>query len=127
MKYLLTLLLAGTFIVTGAQDNPLKTDESLAIPKLNFDSNGALAIVASPTSSPRDFDFLVGKWRLKHRKLKSRLTNSHEWEEFETVVEDSGILAGIGNMDIGYGTIDGKPWEGRTIRVFDPKTRLWRL
>jgi hypothetical protein len=127
MKYLLTLLLTSTFMLVNGQPNSLKADESLPIPKLNFDENGALVIAPSATSSPQDFDFLLGKWKLKHRKLKSRLSGSNEWEEFETAVEDFTILEGKGNMDVGYATRDGKPWEGRTIRLFNPKTRLWSL
>lgn len=110
-----------------AQRQLLFPDTSIVIPKLHFDNKGDLIIKASATSSQHDFDFLIGKWRLKHRKLKSRLTHSNDWEEFETVVEDFSILEGAGNMDIGHAIIDGKPWEGRTIRLFDPKTKLWRL
>jgi hypothetical protein len=127
MKKLLTILLTSASLLVNAQNNDLTTDESLPIPKLNFDVNGKIVMMASPTSSSADFDFLIGKWKLKHRKLKSRLTNSNEWEEFETVVEDFAVMEGVGNMDIGHATIDGKPWEGRTIRLFDPKTRLWSL
>jgi len=127
MKYLLTVLLTSACLLGNAQNDALKTDESVPVPKLNFDAKGALVIVASSTSSQNDFDFLIGKWKLKHRKLKSRLNNSNEWQEFETVVEDFRILEGVGNMDIGRATIDGKPWEGRTVRLFDPKTRLWSL
>jgi hypothetical protein len=100
---------------------------AMPIPKLNFDASGELIIIPSSTSSPKDFDFLIGRWTLKHRKLKSRLTNSNEWEEFETEVDDFAILEGTANMDVAYGTVDGKPWEGRTTRLFDPKTRLWSL
>jgi hypothetical protein len=53
--------------------------------------------------------------------------NSKDWDEFETIVDDVSILAGKGNMDIGYDTVGGKPWEGRTIRLFNPQTRLWSL
>lgn len=109
------------------QNKLLLEDKDIPIPKLRFDTKGELLITPSPTSSQTDFDFLIGKWKLKHRKLKSRLTHSDEWEEFETVVEDFSILEGMGNMDIGHAVIDGKPWEGRTIRLFDPKTRLWQL
>jgi hypothetical protein len=127
MKHLLTLLLATVLFPAYAQNDALKPDQSLPIPNLMFDARGELVIVPSATSSPHDFDFLIGKWNLKHRKLSSRLNNSNEWKEFETQVEDFEILAGIGNMDVGRATIDDKPWEGRTIRLFNSKTRLWSL
>ncbi|MEW6730208.1 MAG: hypothetical protein AB1489_02610 [Acidobacteriota bacterium] len=105
----------------------MKNNDKLAIPKLDFDANGELAITASATSSQNDFDFLVGKWKLHHKKLKSRLNNCNEWDEFETTVEDFRILEGLGHMDVGHATFNGKPWEGRTLRLFNPKTRLWSL
>src|SRR5579872_7220884 len=102
MKHLFTALLIAAFSVAKAQDASLTADPSLPIPKLTFDAAGELVITASATSSPNDFDFLVGKWKLKHRKIKSILTGSNEWREFETIVEDSNILEGLGNMDIGH-------------------------
>lgn len=30
-----------------------------------------------------DFDFLVGKFIMRHRRLKERLKGSTEWEEFD--------------------------------------------
>jgi hypothetical protein len=47
-----------------------------------------------------DFDFLVGHWRVHHRKLKERLANNHEWIDFEgtltrsTPSRDSGRSGG---------------------------------
>ena len=119
--------MAGVAGIVNAQVDPLEADENLIIPKLTFDAKGELLIVPSSSSSANDFDFLVGRWRLKHKRLKSRLTHSNEWEEFETTVEDYDILEGMGNMDIGHSMTDGKPWEGRTIRLFNEKTKLWSL
>jgi len=36
---------------------------------LDFAANGNLVIKASASSSPKDFDFLVGKWKMHHRRL----------------------------------------------------------
>ena len=76
-------------------DRELTPDLSLPVPQLRIDSTGALAIEASPTSSAHDFDYLVGNWKLKNRKLKSRLTNSQEWISFESKVEMQQILNGV--------------------------------
>jgi hypothetical protein len=63
-----------------------------------------LAITASERSSKHDFDFLVGGWKIRNRKLKEPLSGRDEWDEF-----------------------DGKPFEGFTLRLFDPQTRLWTI
>ena len=132
------LLTVSIFNIAFAQGNIMRTTDKLEIPKmndngripipkLNFDANGELVITPSATSSQNDFDFLIGSWRLNHEKLKSRLENCNDWEVFESTVEDFAMLEGLGNMDILRRTVDGKPFEGRTIRLFNPKTRLWSL
>jgi hypothetical protein len=60
MKYLITILFLAVCNVGQAQKTVLTTDNTLAIPKVNFDPNGELKITASPTSSQNDFDFPVG-------------------------------------------------------------------
>ena len=131
MRYSIALLLCTICHIGQAQKNVLKTDTSLAIPRLNFDANGNLLIKASSASSHSDFDFLVGKWKMYHRRLNKRLENCKEWTEFESTDSNYKILSGTADMDI-YSTtqmpgLEGKLFEGVTLRLFDPKTRLWSL
>ena len=100
MRYLITILLFTICITGFSQKSLLIPDTTTAIPTLHFDSNGDLIIKASQTSSVKDFDYLVGNWKLKNRKLKSRLTNNTEWIEFESKVEMHQILGGNGNIEI---------------------------
>ena len=51
------------------------------------------------TEHAHDFDFLVGKWRVHHRRLKARLAGSAEWQEFEGTCEMQMTMGGQGNMD----------------------------
>src|SRR5215204_6568859 len=88
---------------------------------------GDLNIVASEASSPGDFDFLVGKWRVRNRKLNERLADCDEWTEFEARGECRRILNGFGNIDSFKTDFDGKPFEGMTLRLFNPKTKLWSI
>src|SRR5215467_14795203 len=109
------------------QDRALIPDSSIPIPALQFDSSGALVIQPSSTSSQHDFDFLVGTWKLRNRKLASRLTHSTEWKSFESRVEMHQILNGFGNIDKYTDQASGKPYEGVAIRLFNPTTRLWSI
>jgi len=86
-----------------------------------------LEIVASKTSSPEDFDFLVGKWRVHNRKLNKRLADCKEWTEFEARGECRKILNGFGNTDSFKTEFDGKPFEGMTLRLFNPNAKLWSI
>ena len=67
IMYVITLFCAGS--IFGQTKNTTST-----LGELKFTATGELEISASATSSQNDFDFLVGKWILKDKKLKSRLT-----------------------------------------------------
>jgi hypothetical protein len=123
MKHIFVLLLLTAAFKFGEAQGI----DTFPMPKMIFDSKGDLVIVASPTSSKNDFDFLIGKWKMKNKHLNSRLNNCKEWTEFESFVQDSSGLQGMGNFDVVKRSVDGKIYEGRTIRTFDPETRLWRL
>ena len=131
MKYPIGILLLAICNTGLAQKNVLTTDTTLVIPKLNFDANGNLVIKASSTSSNSDFDFLVGKWKMYHRRLNRRLENCKDWTEFESADSNYKILSGTADMDVLSTTqmpgLEGKLFEGVTLRLFDPKSRLWRL
>lgn len=127
MKNVITLFLLTICMVGQSQKKFLTNDTTLVMPQLNFDSNGDLKITASPTSSQNDFNFLAGKWELHNRKLKKRLENCTDWFEFESTVEMRIILNGIGNTDTYKATIDGSPFEGVALRLFNPQTKLWSI
>ncbi|WP_246802074.1 hypothetical protein [Rhizobium leguminosarum] len=93
----------------------------------SISSDGQLAITASETSSKNDFDYLIGKWNIRNRTLKEQLAGSDEWEEFDATQELRPVLLGLGNFDIFHTEFDGKPFEGLTVRLFDPQTRLWTI
>src|SRR5436190_24337907 len=112
MKYATAILLLAGCSIGFSQKKVLTADETLVIPKLNFDASGELVITASATASPSDFDFLVGKWKMYHRKLDKRLENCKDCTEFESTDENHKVLNGTADMDILSATFDGKPFEG---------------
>ena len=123
MRYVITFLL-----LTACYFGKAQIIDSFPMPALKFDPKGELIITASATSSKNDFDFLVGKWKMKNKHLNKRLEGCREYTEFDSEVEDLGVLDGMGNFDVVRRRLDdGKGYEGRTIRTFDPGTRLWRL
>src|SRR5438445_4715550 len=131
MKYLITILLFAICHIGQAQQTVLTNDPTIAIPKVNFDEKGELKITASATSSPNDFDFLVGKWKMHNRHLNKRLENCQEWTGVESADENTKILGATADMDT-YSTTEfsgqeGKLLQGLTLRLFNPKTRLWSL
>lgn len=103
------------------------SNDALEIPKLSFDIKNDLIITPAFSSSKHDFDFFEGKWKLRNKKLKSRLNLCSEWIEFESTQEMYRVLNGIGNIDNFLAVFDGEPFEGMTLRLFNPKTKLWSI
>jgi hypothetical protein len=112
MRYTLCLLLvAGSYCAT-AQRSVLTTDETIPIPPIHFDASGTLIVKASASSSPGDFDFLVGKWKMHHRRLNRRLEGCRDWTEFNSEDENAKILSGSADMDT-YRTTEMPGMESR--------------
>ena len=79
-------------------------------------------------SSKADFDFLIGDWEVKNKKLKERLIGSDEWIEFKAHLSGSKkFLNDLALMDhFVYHTKDGL-FEGVSLRIFDPKSAKWAI
>jgi hypothetical protein len=101
--------------------------ENISIPKVQCGNLGNLIIKASLTSNKNDFDFYIGNWNTKNKKLKTRLNNCTEWFEFDTTVKMYKVLNGLGNIDNIYATFEGNPFEGMSVRFFNPDTKLWSI
>ena len=84
-------------------------------------------VAPSAISSKEDFDFLVGRWNVRNRKLRERLANCDEWTEFDAELEMQKTLNGIGNFETFSAEINGSPFAGEAVRLFDPMTRLWSI
>ena len=74
-----------------------------------------------------DFDFLVGHWRIKNKRLVKYLQDSNEWEAFEATGTMNLLLGGMGNID----DFIPKNWNpgfvGMSLRLFNPKTQQWSI
>lgn len=74
-----------------------------------------------------DFDFLVGTWRTRQRRLKKRLQGSDEWETFSATSTVQQLPGGVINFDTLVAE-DWRPgWVGMSLRVFNPATNLWSI
>src|ERR1700724_1217097 len=63
------------------------------------DSGVGMNQTESAVPGLHDFDFLVGHWKVHHRKLKQRLANNHEWIEFEGTLVSQPLMRGYANVD----------------------------
>ena len=49
--------------------------------------------------APGDFDFLIGRWRVAHRRLRQRLAGCTEWDHFTGTTQAWPLMAGFANVD----------------------------
>jgi len=74
-----------------------------------------------------DFDFLIGAWKVHHRRLKERLKGSIDWDECEGEMVDKKILNGLGNMDENILHWKTGPIHAISLRVFNPESKEWSI
>jgi hypothetical protein len=74
-----------------------------------------------------DFDFLMGAWKIRNRKLRERLKGSNDWFEFDATHVARPLLNGLGNEDEFRCQYDDGPFIGMSFRFFNPKTKLWAI
>lgn len=89
-----------------------------------FAASAAPDWVDLPTGDLRDFDFFVGKWNGRNRRLKQRWVGSDDWDEFPGTLTCGSHLGGIVSLDyeVDFPT---KGWSGMTVRTFHTQTRRW--
>jgi len=74
-----------------------------------------------------DFDFQIGQWHVKHRRLKERLVASTDWEEFSGTSEMRPILGGNGNVEDNLLNISSGAYRAVALRSFDPVKKRWAI
>jgi hypothetical protein len=75
-----------------------------------------------------DFDFIHGHWRVRHRRLTDMLDPACTTWRWQTGTSHATpILGGYGNVDRLWIPGAEPPFEGVTLRLFDPAERVWRI
>jgi hypothetical protein len=76
---------------------------------------------------PTDFDFIVGNWRVFHRRLNARLQGCTDWTEFRGTSSTRKILEGFGNVEDNVLQFPDGTFRAVAIRSYDAKTRSWAI
>lgn len=85
----------------------------------------ALRATGGAAHAAGDFDFFLGQWHVKHRRLKQRLVGSNEWEEYEGTTHCQAILGGIANFNDSIVHRSGSTYRSLGLRAFDARTNSW--
>ncbi|HEU5067083.1 MAG TPA: DUF1579 domain-containing protein [Sphingomicrobium sp.] len=73
----------------------------------------------------QDFDFLFGRWTVRHRRLRARGSGCRDWEEFDGTAETRPLLGGL--CDIEEHQIPDQDFSGVALRTFEPAKELWSI
>jgi hypothetical protein len=86
---------------------------------------GGAPYTTTRTGDVHDFDFLVGDWTGKNRRLEVRGVGSNDWDEFPGNGRAVSYLGGVTQVEeVSFPT---KGWSGLTIRTFDVAARQWSI
>ena len=78
------------------------------------------------TASPRDFDFLFGRWDVANERLQRRLSRCTEWEHFSAQTECRPLPGTLGNLETW--TTDWRGGvRGIALRLFEPDVQQWSI
>ncbi len=78
-------------------------------------------------STEHDFDFLIGNWRVQHRRLRERMAGSVDWEIFDGTSATVRTLGGLGNLEDNLINLPGGSYRALALRSFDARTRQWAI
>jgi hypothetical protein len=75
-------------------------------------------------SGLQDFDFLVGEWRVHHRRIQA---DTLKWVEFDGTCSTDKIMDGAANMEEHVLNAPNGQYRAIGLRSYDPKTALWSI
>jgi hypothetical protein len=74
-----------------------------------------------------DWDWLVGNWNVRHRRLNGRLVGSTEWQEFDGTSRLWLTMGGFGTVDDNVIEIPSGTYRAMGVRAFDRDARQWSI
>ena len=83
--------------------------------------------MSTPHDPARDFDFEIGRWTVRHRRLTDRLSGCTDWQEFAGTSEMRLVLGGNGNIEDNEIDFPEGRYRAIAIRSFDPERGTWAI
>jgi hypothetical protein len=117
------LLLLVCSVLSGARVCAVTGDERTKGEPMSTRQNAE----AKPPDSQTDFDFIIGSWKVRNRRLKQRLKGSDSWEEFEGRAVARKIWGGAANIDEYDAESPSGRIHGMTLRLYNPKSQQWSI
>ena len=83
-----------------------------------------MTVAGDPSS---DFDFQIGSWNVRHRRLKERLQDCSEWEHFDGTSHMRTILGGNGNVEDNVIHSPSGTYRAIALRSYDAASNSWAI
>ena len=97
------------------------------IPSAGSRASHENGVVQTQRDGQHDFDFHVGTWKTKLRRLQRPLTGSATWVEYEGTTVVRKVWDGRANLvELNVAGPAGKI-EGLSLRLYNPQSRQWSL
>jgi hypothetical protein len=118
-SYLRTVLLLCLAITTQAP-------HAFAQPNSDL-SKTDIQQAATKQDGQHDFDFEIGTWKTKLKRLLRPLTGSTTWVEYEGTSVVRKVLNGRANLVELVADGPAGHFEGLSLRLYNPQARQWSL
>lgn len=117
-RILAHLTVSSIIWLASSQPMPLHAQQS---------NSGKATQMKTHNGGEKDFDFLIGNWRVHHRRLKQRLANSHDWLEFDGTCAAQKLLGGAANVDDNVLDLPDGSYRAASLRAYDPAKQQWSI
>lgn len=81
----------------------------------------------TPDDGSHAFDFITGRWAVRHQRLKSRLSGCTDWETFDAECTGRQLPGAIGNTDESSLHAWRPGFVGISLRLYCRATGLWSI
>ena len=77
--------------------------------------------------APTDFDFMIGRWTVRHHRLNQRPMGCQQWTGFSGTSSTVRILEGSGNLEENTHHFPEGSVQAVALRSFDRATQTWAI
>ena len=85
------------------------------------------AAATCASDAPSDFDFVIGDWDVRHRRLNARLVGCTEWTEFDGTMTTRKVLGGFGNLEDNVLALPEGAVRAMALRSYDVVSHTWAI
>ena len=118
---MLKLVLLVAIFFSGLGIARLEAQSISNVPTTNFQGTPA------EVDGQRDFDFEIGTWKTKLKRLRNPLSGSTTWVEYEGTTVVRKVWDGRANLvELDVKGPAGRI-EGLSLRLYNPQSRQWSL